>query len=59
MKFFISILIILSVIFFCIKEFKNLLAYITLPVFIILSLLSNKELRIFASIISALSEKRD
>ena len=41
----ISILIILSVIFFCIKEFKNLLAYITLPVFIILSLLSNKELR--------------
>ncbi len=41
----ISLLIILSLIFFCIKEFKSIITYITLPVFIMLSLLSNKELR--------------
>ena len=46
-KFFppISLLIIFSLIFFCIKEFKSIFAYITLPVLIALSLLSNKEIR--------------
>ena len=41
----VSIIIIFSILFFSLKEFKSLLNYITIPVIIILSLLSNKELR--------------
>ena len=46
-KFFppISIIILISIFYFCIKEYKNILTYLTLPVLILLSILSHKELR--------------
>lgn len=41
----INIIIFASILFFWLKEFKNIITYITLPVIILLSFLSHKELR--------------
>lgn len=41
----IGLIFLISVIFFWIKNFKNIITYLTLPVFLILSYLSHKELR--------------
>ncbi len=41
----INIIIFISILFFWFKEYKNIITYTTLPVIIILSILSHKELR--------------
>ncbi len=41
----INIIILISILFFWLKEFKNIITFITLPVIIILSILTHKELR--------------
>ena len=41
----INIIILVSIIFFWIREYKNIITFVSLPVLIFLSLLSHKELR--------------